>query len=162
MFAPTLTLTISDDFTLTERINTICRKVAYQLFLLRRLSYRTRSVQILRGVYVCYIRPLFEYAVPSWIALRLSQVERLEKLQRRAIRIILNLPYVQHLTPGDYASVDLDPLLARRNLAAACYGYKLINAHLPRLLRCYEPHRMVDGGQLQPATWSSLATTRYY
>ena len=104
----------------------------------------TNSTSLLREVFVRYIRPLFEYATPSWVSLKRSQLERLEKLQRRAIMIILKLPYTQHLTPLDYAVCSLTPLLLRRNLAYACYGYKLLNGLLPRLLCRLTPFTLPD------------------
>ena len=69
------------------------------------------------------------------MALLGSQIERLEKLQRRAIRIILGYPYhTQPLTVHDYLELNLDHLVVRRNFATACYGFKWLHNLLPRML----------------------------
>ena len=114
--------TISSDLSTTKHVDSICRKVAQSIFLLRRLSMKTKDRNLLREVYVRYIRPIFEYASPSWAALPATQSERLEKLQRRAIRIIVGVPYTEPVPQQLYDDLSLDLLHARRSFAAACYG----------------------------------------
>ena len=66
------------------------------------------------------------------------QRETLERLQRRAMRIILNLPWT-HPIDDDYATLNLTSLNLRRNFALACFSYKLYNDLLPRKLVKYRP-----------------------
>ena len=69
---------------------------------------------------------------------------RLERLQRRAIRIILGLQYTTPLTPNHYSAVSVKTLKHRRSFASMCYGYKLINNLLPsklnKLIPLYTQH----------------------
>ena len=45
-------------------------------------------------IYICYVRPLLEYAVPVWNAsITVSDVHKLERVQKRALRIILGPDY---------------------------------------------------------------------
>ena len=84
-------------------------------------------------------RILFEYASPAWSAINKTQSDRLEKLQRRAIRIILGYTYSQDLTLQDYVSLGLHLLKHRRNFSALCYGYKLLHKLTPRALHKFQP-----------------------
>ena len=131
--------TLSSDLSSTQHTDLICRKIAQQIFLLQRLSFKTRDPTTLREIYVRYIRPRFEYACPSWAALQKGQVERLEKLQRRAIRIILSVPYTEPIAPDTYDQLKLCLIHERHNFAAACYGYTWITGKLPRRLQHLMP-----------------------
>ena len=94
---------------------------------------------MLLNIYKSYILPIFEYASPAWAALNVAQTDRLEKLQRRAIRIIRNLNYTAPVNDGDYHELRLCPLQKRRSFALLCYGYKLYNGLLPRILQKHKP-----------------------
>ena len=85
-------------------------------------------------IYKSFIRPYFEYLAPVIAALNVGQVNRLEKPQRRAIRIIFKYAYHRSLTTLDYEVLGLTPLQHRRNFSLLCYGYKWVNDLLPRAL----------------------------
>ena len=72
-------------------------------------------------------------------SLPLNLSARLEKLQRRAIRIILNLPYRHPLSDDHYQNLKISPLILRRNLASVCYGFKLYHELVPRALHPFCP-----------------------
>jgi hypothetical protein len=126
-----LGFTISNDLRLTPHIDSICRKASSEIFLLKRLSTICTNQDILTRTYKSFILPLFEYASPAWSTLSITDTNRLEALQRRAIRIILSQPYTRPLTEIDYSAASITPLQHRRNFATLCYGYKLLNRHLP-------------------------------
>jgi hypothetical protein len=140
-----LGFTISEDLSYTPHIDTICRKAASEIFLLKRLSLTCHNRTILQRVYKSFILPVFEYASPAWTGLSVTDKNRLERLQRRAVRIILGLPYTHPLTDQEYSNAPISLLNYRRTYASACYGYKLINHLLPpkldRLIPCYTDHR---------------------
>jgi hypothetical protein len=119
-------------------INAITRKCATQIFLLRRLSFKVRNRDLLLKVYNMYVRPHFEYASPAWAALTITQADSLERLQRRAMRIILNRPPLHHIEAADYALLNITTLTHQRNFGLACYMYKLINDRLPQKLMKYK------------------------
>ena len=134
-----LGVTLSADMTYRAHVEAVAKKVASELFLLRRLACRIRSKDIVREAYVRYVRPHFEYAAPVLASLPLNMSERLEKLQRRAMRIILNLPYRHPITDEHYSDLAITPLYQRRNLASACYGFKLFHRTVPRALHPFCP-----------------------
>ena len=134
-----LGVTLSSDLSFKAHIEKTVKTVASQVFLLKRLACRIQTRDLVREAYVRYVRPYFEYGAPILSSLPLNLSERLEKLQRRAIRIILNLPYRYQLTELHYDSLKISPLSHRRNLASACYGYKLYHKLVPRALHTFCP-----------------------
>ena len=115
-----LGFTISNSLSYSPHVDTVCRKVASQVFLLKRLAQRSNTRSILLQTYKSFILPLLEYASPIWAATTITDQLRLERLQRRAMRIILGYTYTQAVEDADYAMLQLAPLLHRRNFAAAC------------------------------------------
>lgn len=144
-----LGFTITSDLSYNAHVEGICRKVGTQLFLLKQLRLKTSNRDILTRVYKTYIRPYFEYATPAWSALPFYLCEKLEKLQRRAIRVILGYAYRRPLDASDYRLLGLTKLISRRNLALCCYGYKLYSGLLPRAF-----------DYLRPITSPRIITTR--
>ncbi|KAG1690676.1 hypothetical protein GQR58_007565 [Nymphon striatum] len=103
-------------------IHSINRKVAKLVFLLKQLWQKTSKHNLL-SVYMVYIRPHFEYASPTWNALPGYLIDNLEKLQRRAMHIILGYLYRKELTPDNYQALKLHKLIDRCNLVLRCLGY---------------------------------------
>ena len=123
----------------TDHVTGITAVAARDIFLLKRLAYHVRDVNLLINIFKRHIRPKLEYGCPIWNGLTIHDEDFLEKLQRRAIRIILNLPYRQILFDDTYSRVNLDFLITRRNYATACYGYKLFQEKTPRTLHNMKP-----------------------
>ena len=110
--AKLLGLTISDDLKWNTHISEVVKKVASRLYFLRQLK-RAKVTQVdLLSFYVTCIRPVTEYAcqvfhngLPAYLS------DELEKLQRRALRIIYpDLSYTEALTKS-----NLSKLHTRRN-----------------------------------------------
>ena len=84
-----LGVTISSDLRWDEHIDTICAKASkrlHYLSLLRRSSVRHAELLL---YYKTIVRPIIEYACPVWqSALTEEHRQRLEAIQRRALRII--------------------------------------------------------------------------
>ncbi|ELU05598.1 hypothetical protein CAPTEDRAFT_195763 [Capitella teleta] len=124
---------------LHAHLNALTRKGATEVFLLRRLSYKVKDRDLLLKIYKMYVRLHLEYASPAWAALTATQTGLLESLQRRAMRIILALPRIHHITDADYAALNITSLRHRRNFALACFMFKLNSNRLPRKLSKYKP-----------------------
>ena len=73
-----------------EHIDTIVCKANRVLFTIKRtLTYRDEKSVIL--LYKALVRPILEYAQEVWHPNRIGDIERLEKIQRRATKLIPNL-----------------------------------------------------------------------
>ena len=91
-----LGLSIQDDLKWNEHVNHIVKKAGKRLYMLRLLKRSNADNSILILVYCTIIRPVLEYACQVWhfnITEYLS--EDIEKLQKRALRIVL--PFAQGL-----------------------------------------------------------------
>ncbi|ELU13801.1 hypothetical protein CAPTEDRAFT_195487 [Capitella teleta] len=98
---------LDSPLSLHAHVNVLTPKGATEVFLLRRLSYKVKNRDLLLKIYKMYVRPHLEYASPAWAALTVTQTGLLESLQRRAMRIILALPRIHHITDADYAALNI-------------------------------------------------------
>ena len=79
---------ISSDLKWNCHVEYITKKANKRLYLLRILK-RSGAPQIqLVKVYVSLIRPILEYAVPAWQNIPDHLQEKIERMQKRALRII--------------------------------------------------------------------------
>ena len=71
-------------------VDSVCSKASKRLYALRTLKRSGVSAKHLRSVYVCFVRPVLEYASPVWhSSLTSSLHDDLEQIQRRATKIML-------------------------------------------------------------------------
>ncbi|XP_072017051.1 uncharacterized protein [Amphiura filiformis] len=92
-----LGVTISSDLKWDLHLSQVKRKASNKLYMLKVLKKFSLSVDDLITIYRCYVRPLLEYAVPVWNAgITESQVLMLERVQKRALRIILGPDYLSY------------------------------------------------------------------
>ena len=110
---------INNDLKWTTHVDHIYKKTCkrfYSLRLLRRAG--VTSTGILK-VYLSVIRPILEYAVPVWRLISEVQSEKLESIQKRALKIIF--PSTERYTEAlSLARLDTETLsLARLEILAA-------------------------------------------
>ena len=126
-----LGLTFTDDLRWTSHVNNVLGKTAPLLGLLRRLR-SSLSREALITIYTIYIRPKLEYASIAWCNLPGHLVDRLERLQRRAAKIILGLPLFR---PSNHQAllqeIGWPTLHSRRRLQLAILAYKIATGTAP-------------------------------
>ena len=84
-----LGLTITDNLSWENHVNTVCAKAGTRLHFLKLLKRSSVTVDDLLHYYKAIIRPVIEYACPVWQSgLTVEQRGRLETIQRRALYII--------------------------------------------------------------------------
>ena len=88
--------------------------------------------ETLSSIYNALIRPHFDYCSEVWDSLGVGLSNRLQKLQNRAARIIMNLRYN---TPGIEAinALEWEPLETRRAKSKVKQMYKVLNDLAPKL-----------------------------
>ena len=84
-------LTLSADAKWNKHVDNISISISKHINVLRKLKYRL-SRQNLEKLYFVYIRPIFEYASEVWDNCGIGNIDRLEKLQLDAARIVTGLP----------------------------------------------------------------------
>ena len=82
-----LGLLLNSTLTWRDQVDTICSKAAQRIGLLYRLRRRLSKLA-LRSVYLTAVRPILEYAQLAWSGLSATDNRKLERLQRRAARLI--------------------------------------------------------------------------
>ncbi|KAG0724606.1 hypothetical protein GWK47_040281 [Chionoecetes opilio] len=97
----------------------------------RRLSCVRRISHLLdaKGVEVLYkaqVRPLMEYSPLAWSSCPPSYLATLDRVQRRAQRLVNGKP--PHFAPDSF-----QPLQERRDVAGLCVMHKTLNLHTPHL-----------------------------
>jgi hypothetical protein len=85
--------------------------------------------KLFRSLYLTFIRPLLEFAVPVWCPILKSYCENIERIQHRATKMvssISNLPYSKRLK-----ALDITTLVERRKRGDRIQLYKIM--HVARL-----------------------------
>ena len=140
-----LGIVIDSTLSWTPHIATICSRAASKIGLLRR--FRSRLSQLsTQFLYSTSIRPILEYASISLGSLSKKDSEHLERIQRRAARLIIKeIP--QSDTPHDIllARAGLATLCTRRRIARASLAFKFVNRTLP-------PHLMAHSKKFKAKT----------
>ena len=106
-------------------IEHVCTKASKRLYALRILRRSGVPSKDLRSVYCSFIRPVLEYACPVWHSSLTSKLDdEVEKIQRRAIRIICpRLSYAAGLV-----ELKLPTLFDRRETLCKSFYSKVLRA----------------------------------
>ena len=86
----TLGVTVDQHLSWKSNTENICRKITSGISALRRLKDFVDK-QTLLSVYNAIVRPYFDYCCEVWDVFGETQSKRLQKLQNRAARIIMNM-----------------------------------------------------------------------
>ena len=131
---PYLGVMISNDLKWNTHINNICRKASSTLgFVRRNLQYS--PAQTRRAAYISLVRSTLEYAATIWDPYTQTEIDKLEKVQRRAARFI-NKDYKSRETgciTKMLKSQDLPPLQQRRKDLRLALFYKIATGMLPAI-----------------------------
>ena len=120
-----LGINLDADFSWKSHIEAITSKATLRLYFLKQLRRAgVPQVQLLH-FYTGVIRPVLEYAAPVWNhLLTKTQIDQLEAIQRRALRIIYSytndMPYINAL----YCAAI--PSLADRREQLSCKFFKSV------------------------------------
>ena len=89
-----LGLTVQSDLCWDLQFNTMVSKSSRRLYMVSRLKRLGVPVGDLLSVYIRNVRPIVEYACPMWHgSMNVHQTKQIERIQRRACRIILGSKY---------------------------------------------------------------------
>ena len=111
--AKVLGVWLQNDLKWDTQVNYMNKNAAKRLFMLRSLKRFGFNKSELVTVYKGYIRPLLEYSDVIWhSSLTSNQTHQLERVQKRALRIILGTDYISYANALDVC--DVDRLSARR------------------------------------------------
>ena len=133
-----LGVTLSSNGNWTEHIDNIVKSALKQVNVLRKLKF-TLSKQALANIYLSFIRPVMEYACEVWDGCFEREVEKLEKVQLEAARIVTGLTRYAN-KDALYFETGWDSLQNRRENRKLTTFYKLHNRCCPDyLVTCLPP-----------------------
>ena len=84
-----LGVTVTKDCSWDTHIQDVCSKANRALGFLRR-NLKISAVQLKATAYKAYVRPILEYACSVWDPYTETNIKKLESVQRRAARFVLN------------------------------------------------------------------------
>ena len=123
--------TLDDKFKFDEHVSKMCQKASRQMDALKRVSkYLHKSCHIL--VYKSFIPSNFNYCPVSWMFCGKTNLNKLEKLQERALQFVfhdITSPYETLLEPGNFL-----PLSVYRIRCLAIEVFKCIHGNNPAYL----------------------------
>jgi hypothetical protein len=120
--------TISNVLNWSEHINNITNKASHSLgFLHRNLHIKSRKIK--EQAYKSLVRPQLEYATTVWDPYHKNQVDKIEKVQRRAARYMYVIGRHRNRSSINTMLEDLKwkSLQTRRKEARLIMMYKIIN-----------------------------------
>ena len=128
----TLGVTIDKHLSWKSNTEKNCKKVTAGISAIRRIKpFVDQDTLVL--IYNAIVRPYFDYCCEVWDVFGETQSKRLQKLQNRAARIILNLSNDVHHTIALHA-LGWEPLQTERKKAKAKVMYKVLNKTGPKSL----------------------------
>ncbi|XP_076033182.1 uncharacterized protein LOC143020617 [Oratosquilla oratoria] len=121
-----LGITLDAQLNWNQHITNIVRTASYKLYMLSRLKSLGTPTSELQEVYKTFILPTLMYASPAWCSsLTLTQRQKLERVQKRACRIILGVEYSSY----DHAltTLTLSRVSQRHGEALRKFGESLLS-----------------------------------
>ena len=127
---------ISDELNWDYQIQEVTSKANKKLGWLSR-AFTYKDIHIMKILYCTFVRPLLEFAVPVWSPNFEKQVDILERVQRRATKLI---PSIRHFSYDDrLKAIGIMSLRKRRLRGDLIQQYKIF--HKIDMVKWYnEPH----------------------
>ena len=96
-FSKLLGLWISEDLSWSKNCQEICKKAFSRISMITKLKYVGVSIEDLLDIYILFIRSVTEYcSVAFHSSLTQEQSDKLEKVQKTSLKIILSESYVSY------------------------------------------------------------------
>ena len=169
-----LGITLDHNLTWRSHINSICKTCCRNIGVLNKLKHFLPKPNMYQ-LYCTLILPFLTYGILLWGNANRNSLDRIVKLQKRAVRIITNSSYLSHTKPlfEKFNMLDVHQLYKKE---LGIFMYKYHNGLLPRSfdnvfinmksIHNYdtrgkdnyraEVHRLNNGLSLGPRLWNSL------
>ena len=79
-------------------INEICNKLSRSIALIYNLK-NYMPIEVLKTIYYAHVHPHLTYCLPIWGSTYPSHLQSIFLLQKRALRLITNSPFLEHTNP---------------------------------------------------------------
>ena len=92
---------ITDNLAWNKQVNMQCAKASRILGYVRRNTGFVKSITVRRSAYLTLVRSHLAYATQIWTPQSIDLIRKLERVQRRAAKYILDLPFICDQTYGE-------------------------------------------------------------
>ena len=130
-----LGITIDDKLSWKPHIELTCRKLSRSIGFLRKVN-RSFPEVVMRQLYDCFILPYLQYGISIWGAACKTSLEPLKVLQRKSLKLVLNLPRRTASTEVHRLAKALT-IDAIYTIRVATFVYRFQNFLLPQCFRDY-------------------------
>ena len=154
---------LTDDLKWTDNTDVIIAKCSAKTYMLSRLKAFNVSRQDLVKIWTSFIRPSTEYVAPLWhSSLSVADTTRIERLQKRALRIIMGGDY-----PGYQQALKvlkLPSLMDRREHLTKKFAYSLLKSsrHREMLPEKRQTEMAIRGNVDHQLIETTCNSARYY
>ena len=121
-----LGVNINSNLSWNKHINSITTKANRTLGFLKR-NVKISSPKIKSQAYTSLVRPILEYASPVWNPHTKQNIDKIEMVQRRAARYVLNRFHNTSSVTNMIETLGWRSLEYRRMDASLCLFYKIVN-----------------------------------
>jgi hypothetical protein len=119
---------ITDTLSWSYHTRDRCAKANKMLGFLRRAATEITDVKIRRTLYLSIVRSTLGYATQVWSPQSIDLITRTERIQRRATKFILKLPYVcREMYKDRLISLDLLPITYWHEYLDIMFFFKAVN-----------------------------------
>ena len=118
-----LGVTFDTSLRFTSHIANITKKANSRLGMIKR-SFSNLSKEIVIPLYKSLVRPIVEYGSSIWNPMLKSDVQEIEKIQRRATKLISNISHLSY--PDRLRYLKMDSLTFRRRRCDMIQVYRII------------------------------------
>ena len=126
-----LGVTIDANLKWNDQVKNICRKVSNSLGIMRRIKQYVPQKSLI-SIYNTMILPHFDYGIVIWSNCNDSAINKVQKLQNTAMRIILSVPFRTHIDDM-LKKLGFMDIRSRISYATGCMMFKVLNNMAP----CY-------------------------
>ncbi|KAK4293458.1 hypothetical protein Pmani_033846 [Petrolisthes manimaculis] len=143
-----LGILVSFDLKPSQHVAKVAAKANSRLGIIKRNFIRDR--EILVPLYLSLVRPVMDYGVQSWSPYLVKDIQALEKVQRRATKLV---PELSHLPYEERCQrLGLQTLSDRRKRGDMIQTYKLLHG--------FDDHCLTGLGHITAVTYGHLMTAR--
>ena len=93
-----LGLTLDSNISFKQHINEVCNKIARSISMLFNLK-DYMPMHVLKTIYYSHVHPHLNYCLPIWGSTYPTHLQSVFLLQKRAIRLVTNKPFLEHTNP---------------------------------------------------------------
>ena len=132
---------VNNKFTWHEHQQLILTKASQMLGLTKRTCHFVTNANRKRTLYLTLVRSLFEHCVTVWRPVATTNIDKFERLQKNAVKWILNEEYASYSTADTYyckcKQLNILPMSMRFELSDLVLFHKIVHELIPMKLPEY-------------------------